>query len=65
MSEIKRILTRRSMLAAVTGHTIDEAAAAGKWDDAKASATSLNGLCGTCHAAHREREDDGTFRVKG
>lgn len=46
-------------------HTIDEAAAAGKWDDAKASATSLNSLCGSCHAAHREREDDGTYRVKG
>lgn len=46
-------------------HTIDEASAAGKWDDAKASVTSLNGICGSCHAAHREREDDGTYRVKG
>ena len=46
-------------------HAIDEAAAAAKWDDAKASATSLNSLCGTCHTAHREREDDGTYRVKG
>jgi hypothetical protein len=46
-------------------HTIDQAAAAGKWDDAKTSAASLNTLCGSCHAAHREREDDGTYRVKG
>lgn len=46
-------------------HDIDEAAAAGKWDDAKAAATGLNQLCGSCHAAHREREDDGTYRVKG
>jgi hypothetical protein len=44
---------------------IDAAAAAGKWDDAKASATTLNGLCGQCHTAHRERQDDGTYRVKG
>lgn len=46
-------------------HEIDEAAAAGKWDDAKAAAAGLNQLCGSCHAAHREREDDGTYRVKG
>jgi cytochrome c556 len=43
---------------------IETNAAAGKWDDVKASATSLNGLCGSCHTAHRERLDDGTFRVK-
>jgi hypothetical protein len=46
-------------------HTIDQAAAAGKWDDAKTSAASLNTICGSCHTAHREREDDGTYRVKG
>jgi hypothetical protein len=44
---------------------IDQAATAGKWDDAKAAATKLNGLCGSCHAAHRERQDDGSYRVKG
>ena len=41
------------------------AAAAGKWDDAKSNATGLTKLCATCHAAHRERMEDGTFRVKG
>jgi hypothetical protein len=46
-------------------HAIDQAAAAAKWDDAKASAASLNTICASCHAAHREREDDGTYRVKG
>jgi cytochrome c556 len=46
-------------------HEIDEAAAAGKWDDAKAAAASLNQACGSCHAAHRDRQDDGTYRVKG
>ena len=45
--------------------TIGMAATAGKWDDAKTAATTLNGLCGQCHTAHREREDDGTYRVKG
>ncbi|HUL71759.1 MAG TPA: hypothetical protein VLT86_01575 [Vicinamibacterales bacterium] len=45
--------------------TIGMAATAGKWDDAKAAATTLNGLCGQCHTAHRERMDDGTYRVKG
>ena len=44
---------------------IDAAAAAGKWDDAKTAATNLNSVCGSCHTAHREREDDGTYRVKG
>ncbi len=45
--------------------TIDASATAGKWDDAKTAATTLNGICGTCHTAHRERQDDGTYRVKG
>ncbi len=44
--------------------TIGMAATAGKWDDAKTAATTLNGLCGQCHTAHRERMDDGTYRVK-
>jgi len=43
---------------------IETAGATGTWDAAKASATTLNTLCGTCHTAHRERLDDGTFRVK-
>ena len=45
--------------------SIDTAAAGGKWDDAKAAAGNLNQLCTQCHAAHRERQDDGTYRVKG
>ena len=44
--------------------TIEAAVTAGKWDDAKAGATALNGVCGQCHTAYRERADDGTFRVK-
>lgn len=44
---------------------IDTAAAGGKWDAAKTEAGNLNQLCTTCHTAHRERQDDGTYRVKG
>ncbi len=43
----------------------DAAAAKGNWDAAKTAAGGINGLCGQCHTAHRERQDDGTFRVKG
>jgi hypothetical protein len=44
--------------------SIQTAAAGGKWDDAKAAAGSLQQLCATCHAAHRERLEDGSFRVR-
>ena len=44
--------------------TIHRAAAAGKWDEVKASATTLGQTCQSCHAAHRERFDDGSFRIK-
>lgn len=43
---------------------IEQAAVAGKWDEVKTSAASLAQMCTTCHAAYRERFDDGTFRVK-
>lgn len=43
---------------------ITTAAAAGKWDDVKASATPLGQQCGACHGAYRERLDDGSFRIK-
>ncbi len=45
--------------------TIEQAATAGKWEEVKTAATSLAGMCSTCHGVHRERLDDGTFRVKG
>jgi hypothetical protein len=43
---------------------IDQAATAGKWDEVKTAATSLAGMCTQCHGVHRERFDDGTFRVR-
>ena len=45
--------------------TVGMAASAWEWDDAKTAATTLNGLCGQCHTARRERMDDGTYRIKG
>lgn len=45
--------------------SIEQAAAAGKWDDARTTSGTLQQLCQTCHAAHRDRADDGTYRVRG
>jgi hypothetical protein len=45
--------------------TMDAATASAKWDDVRAAATGLNGLCTTCHATRRERQDDGSYRFKG
>ena len=39
--------------------------AAGKWDDVKTGATNLAQVCQTCHTAHRERLEDGSYRIKG
>jgi cytochrome c556 len=39
-------------------------AAAGKWEDVTAATTTLAGVCTSCHTAHRERMDDGTYRIK-
>lgn len=42
----------------------EKAAAAGQFADVTAAATSLTGLCQQCHAARRERLEDGTYRIK-
>jgi hypothetical protein len=44
--------------------SIESASAAGNWEAARASAAALNQTCQNCHAALRERQDDGTFRLK-
>jgi len=46
-------------------NTIQKAVAANQWPDAQASAAKVTALCQSCHAAHRERQPDGTFRIKG
>ena len=45
--------------------SMEAATTAGKFEDIKASATDLATLCQNCHTAHRERLEDGTFRIKG
>ena len=44
--------------------SIEAALASGNWDAVKSSADALNRTCQSCHTAHRERQDDGTFRLK-
>jgi hypothetical protein len=44
---------------------VEQAAAGGKWDEARTSSGNLAQMCQTCHAAHRERMEDGTFRIRG
>ena len=43
---------------------VARAVAAGKWDEAKAAAESLQQTCSSCHAAHRQRQDDGSYRMR-
>lgn len=44
--------------------SIATAAAAGKWDEVTAAAGKVQPLCTQCHTAHRERGEDGSYRVK-
>jgi cytochrome c556 len=44
--------------------SVDRDAASGQWDDVKTSAGSLGQTCQKCHAAYRERFDDGTSRIR-
>jgi hypothetical protein len=45
--------------------TIEANAAAGKLEELKSAAPQLQQLCAQCHGVYRERQDDGTFRIKG
>ena len=49
---------------AITPTPSKRAAAAGDWDAVKTSSGALNTLCQNCHGSNRERQEDGTFRVK-
>jgi len=62
----RNILTAM-LLIADANKAVDAAAAgaaAGKWEEVTAANTALGQVCTTCHTAHRERMDDGTFRIK-
>ena len=45
--------------------SIQAAVTAGKWDEAKTTAGTLQQACAQCHGQYRERFDDGSFRYKG
>jgi hypothetical protein len=44
--------------------SLHRAAEAAKWDDVKSSAAALGQTCQSCHAIYRERQDDGSYRIK-
>jgi hypothetical protein len=44
--------------------TIQAAVTAGKWDEAKTTAGTLQQSCAQCHGQYRERFDDGSYRYK-
>lgn len=43
---------------------MEKDAAAANWEAVKLSAGNLQQKCGTCHTAYRQRQEDGTFRIK-
>ena len=47
-----------------TALDISTVAKAGDWAKATDDLKTLGGACGSCHAAHRERLPDGTFKMK-
>ena len=44
--------------------SMERGIAAGDWGAVKTSAAKLNTLCQNCHGTFRERQEDGTFRIK-
>lgn len=44
--------------------SLAEAAKAGNWEQASADLKTLGGTCQGCHAAHREKLPDGSFKMK-
>ena len=43
---------------------VERSVAAGRWDAVKGHAATLGKACQACHGVHRERFDDGSFRIK-
>lgn len=61
---LRHVAAPRAREAAAQVASIENALAAGNWDEVKSSATALNQACQNCHASYRERQDDGTYRIK-
>jgi cytochrome c556 len=50
--------------ASATAQKLADAAAASDGDGAAASLKSLQGMCGGCHMAHREKLPEGGYKIK-
>jgi cytochrome c556 len=50
--------------AAKSSHALAEAAKAGDWDKASAELKTIGAQCQGCHAAHREKLPDGSYKMK-
>jgi hypothetical protein len=64
LGDMKHAAAAQAREAAAQVSSIESALAASDWDAVKSSADALNRTCQNCHAAFRERQDDGTFRIK-
>jgi hypothetical protein len=64
LTDLRHAAAPRAREAAAQVTSIENALAAGNWDEVKSSANALNQTCQSCHTAHRERQDDGTYRIK-
>jgi hypothetical protein len=43
---------------------LEQAVAASRWDEAKVAVSALQQVCSACHGAYRERQDDGSYRIR-
>jgi cytochrome c556 len=50
--------------ARLQSETLERSIAAGRWDEAKAAVGALQQACSGCHGTYRERQDDGSYRIK-
>jgi hypothetical protein len=72
MTQVSAFFKAKSADDAFTGATaaaaaygeVATAAAAGKFEDADASLKKAGATCGPCHMAHREKNADGSYKIK-
>jgi hypothetical protein len=64
LADLRHTAAARAREAASQIASIENALAAGNWDEVRSSANALNQTCQNCHAAYRERQDDGSYRIK-
>lgn len=43
---------------------VSKLASAGQWDEAAAAQKKIGANCMGCHSAHREKAEDGSFKIK-